>query len=59
VLQIVRKADFVLANQEGTAFDYKSMPWIQGSGMFPMDSRPARHQEHGRRHGDAGEQPRR
>ena len=38
VLRIVRKADFVLANQEGTAFDYKSMPWIQGSGMFPMDS---------------------
>ena len=38
VLQIVRRADFVLANQEGTAFDYKSMPWIQGSGMFPMDS---------------------
>src|SRR4029078_1858907 len=28
----------VLANQEGTAFDYKSMPWISGSGMFPMDS---------------------
>ncbi len=38
VLQIVRRVDFALANNEGTAFDYKSMPWIQGSGMFPMDS---------------------
>jgi poly-gamma-glutamate synthesis protein (capsule biosynthesis protein) len=38
VLRIVRGADFALANQEGTAFDYQSMPWITGSGMFPMDS---------------------
>jgi poly-gamma-glutamate capsule biosynthesis protein CapA/YwtB (metallophosphatase superfamily) len=38
VLAVVRRADFALANQEGTAFDYRSMPWITGSGMFPMDS---------------------
>lgn len=38
VFEFVRRMDFALANQEGTSFDIRSNPWIEGRGMFPMDS---------------------